>query len=76
MRGFGEGNKEGNRGIASWLSVHSTMITVVLHEGRWTLRCSASGKAKKRLRRMVRDKEWILYKGCLKRFEPFSLTKT
>lgn len=25
---------------------------------------------------MVRDKEWILYKGCLKRFEPFSLTKT
>lgn len=67
MRGFGEGNKEGNRGIASWLSVRSTMITVVLHEGRWTLRCSASGKAKKRLRRMVRDKGMDSVQGVFKK---------
>lgn len=74
--GFGERNKEENRGIASWLSVLSMPIAVILHKARWTLRYSATGKARRRLRRMIRDKEWIPYKGCLKRFEPFSLAET
>lgn len=74
MRGFGERSKEENR-VAAQLSVLSMLITVVLCEGRWPLRYKATRKAKNRLRRMIRDKKLISYKGCLKRFEPLSLAK-
>lgn len=40
------------------------------------LRYIATGKAKMRLKIAIRDKEWIPYKGCLKRFELLSLAKT
>lgn len=76
MRGFGKGIKKENRGIASWLLVLNTLFTVGWHKERCALRYIATGKAKMRLKRVIRDKEWIPYKGCLKRFELFHLAKT
>lgn len=76
MRGFGKGMKKENRAIASWLLVLNTLIAVGWHKERCALRYIATGKAKMRLKRVIRDQEWIPYKGCLKRFELLSLAKT
>lgn len=70
---LGRGMKKKQR-VASWILVTSTPVTVVLHKGRWTSKCSSTRKTK--LKRMIRYKEFIPCKGCLKRFEPFSLGKT
>lgn len=76
MRGFGKGIKRGKTGIGSWLLVLNTLITVGCHRERCALRYIATGKAKMRLEIVIRDKEWVPYKGCLKRFELLSLAKT
>lgn len=75
MRGFVKGIKK-KTGIASWLLILNKLITVGWHKERCALRYIATGKAKMRLKRVIRDKEWIPCKGCLKRFELFSLAKT
>lgn len=74
--GLWERNEKRKREIASWLWVLNTLIAVGWHKERCALRYIATGKAKMRLKRVIRDKEWIPYKGCLKRFELLSLAKT
>lgn len=74
--GLWERNEKRKREIASWLLVLNTLIAVGWHKERCALRYIATGKAKMRLKRVIRDKEWIPYKGCLKRFELLSLAKT
>lgn len=73
--GLWERNKKRKTGIASWLLVLSTLITVGWHKERCALRYIATGKAKMRLKIVIRDKKWIPYKGCLKTFELLSLAK-
>lgn len=52
---MGKEVKKENRRIASL--VLNTLITVGWHKERWTLRYIATGKAKMRLKRVIRDKK-------------------